>query len=92
MGDVVGITGRRGGDPIEEAVGHHPAGKGVSEERRALLEAAKWSNRMSIARDAYGNALDRCRDLGLSNVAIARAVGKSEAAVRMHFARKGNGK
>lgn len=75
-------------DSIETAIENHPAGKGVSEREKALLDAQKWANRIDIAREAYGDALVRCSDLGLSNVRIARAVGKTEAAVRMYLKRK----
>ena len=75
-------------DPISTAIENHPAGKGVSEREKALMEAEKWANRIDIAREAYGEALVRCHDLGLSNVRIARAIGKTEAAVRMYLKRK----
>jgi len=74
---------------VEESVDRHPAGKAVPKSRQALLNARKWATRMDIARDAYAEALKECRRLGVSNVEIARAVGKSEAAVRMHFRRRG---
>lgn len=77
-----------GGDEIETCVENHPAGKGVSERDRALLDAAKWSNRIDVARMGYGQALHRCRALGLSDRVIAEAVGKTPAAIRMHFGRK----
>lgn len=76
------------GGELDLAVEHHPAGKAVSERERALLEAKKWSSRVQIAREAYAEALAECRRAGLSNVAIARAVNKSEAAIRMHFGRR----
>jgi hypothetical protein len=75
-------------DPISTAIENHPAGKGVSERDAALLEAEKWSNRVDIAREAYGEALAKCKELGIPNVRIARAVGKTEAAVRMYLKRK----
>lgn len=89
-GDVVRLG--VGGDAVEEAIENHPAGKGVTPEQRALLEAAKWSNRVTIARRAYADALDRCRELGIPNTVIAHAVGKTEAAVRMHILRRGQRK
>lgn len=73
---------------IEKSMSEHPAGKGVSPEVRALLEAGKWAMRMQISRHAYAEALDTCRELGLSNKEIAEATGKSESAIRMHFERK----
>jgi len=73
---------------VRDAMESHPAGKGVSELDRARLEARKWSARIDIAREAYAEALSECRRLGLSNVEIARTVGKSEAAIRMHLKRR----
>lgn len=77
-----------GRDDAQTAVESHPAGKGVSDRDRALLDAQKWSARIDIAREAYAEALDRCREHGVGNTVIARAVGKSEAAIRMHFDRR----
>lgn len=73
---------------LEESVENHPGGKGVPTQRRALLDAQKWSARIEIARDGYAEALAQCRELGLGNAEIARAVGKSETAIRMHFKRR----
>ena len=73
---------------LEAATKSHPSGKAVSEVDRALLEAEKWAKRIDIAREAYGESLARCKELELSNVRIARAVGKTEAAVRMYLKRK----
>lgn len=94
MGGVVEVDFSTGDDDawaehlMDLSIQHHPAGSGVSEERRALLEAEKWSNRIEIAREAYGDALVCCKELGLTNATIAHAVGKSEAAVRMYVKRK----
>lgn len=73
---------------IEEAVDRHPVGKAVPSSRRALLDARKWAARIDIAREGYAEALAECRRLGVSNVEIARMVGKSEAAIRLHFKRR----
>lgn len=73
---------------LEESVENHPVGKRVPAQHRALLDAKKWATRIEIAREGYALSLAECRELGLTNTAIARAVGKSETAVRMHFRRR----
>lgn len=88
MSQIIHVHFGPDSEGVEGAVSHHPAGKGVSAQQRSLLEVQKWSNRIDIAREGYAAALDACRELGLSNSAIARSVGKSEAAIRMHFERR----
>lgn len=61
----------------------------TEEERQiALLDAEVWSSRIELAKSAYGSAVDRCLALGLTPTEIARAVGKTEAAIRMHRDRR----
>lgn len=74
---------------LSEAMEDHPAGKALSDGEKALLEVAKWSVRIEVANQEYDRCLKRCRELNLSNTVIARAIGKSEAAVRMRLGRKG---
>lgn len=74
---------------IDDSVANHPAGSKLSKEQKAALEdAEKWSMRIEVARDGYEVALERCRRLHLSNATIAIRVRKTEAAIRMHFARR----
>lgn len=58
------------------------------QRERALRDAEVWSNRIDLAREAYGTAVDRCAELGLSQTVIARRVGKTEAAIRMLLKRR----
>lgn len=63
----------------------------ITEQRErevALEDAALWSNRIELSRASYGAALDRCEELGISPTTIARRVGKSEAAIRLHLRRR----
>lgn len=54
----------------------------------ALCDAAIWSQRIDLAREAYDASVEQCARLGVSKADIAWRVGKTEAAIRMHLKRK----
>lgn len=60
----------------------------LKERERALQDAEVWSGRIDLAKSAYEAAVDRCLELGLGPTLIARRVGKTEAAIRMHRDRR----
>ncbi len=58
---------------------------------RVRSELQSRRSEYELARENYREALGRAKDLGLANTVIARAVGTTEAAVRMYFKRRSNG-
>jgi DNA-directed RNA polymerase specialized sigma24 family protein len=59
-----------------------------SAEEQCLKEAAYWNRQRSVATERYGEAVAACKELGLSNARIARAVGKTETAIRTFLKRR----
>lgn len=54
---------------------------------RALSDLTARAHELKVAKAAYEDALYEAKHLKLANTIIARAVGVSEAAIRMYFKR-----
>lgn len=53
-----------------------------------LAEAKYWDQQRTVAAQRYAEALEACKQVGLSNTLIARGVGKTEPAIRMFLKRR----
>lgn len=57
-------------------------------ERQCLTEAIYWDQQRKVATQRYAEALVACKQLGLSNTLIAKALGKTEPAIRRFLNRR----
>lgn len=53
-----------------------------------LAEAKYWDEQRTLATQRYADALEACKQFGLSNTLIAQVVGKTEPAIRMFIKRR----
>lgn len=57
-------------------------------QRLALDALIKASGQLDAAKEEYQRAIFRASEAGIPNTRLARAIGKSESAVRLYLKRK----